>query len=262
MHPILFHIGSWGVPTYGVFGALAYLAMITFIERLAPRYHLDKKNVSELVVWGCIVAFVGSRTFFFLTQPEILFGNPMAIFDISAGGYVFYGGFLAALPFLVIYMRRHRLPAWNTFDVTSTGLVLAHAISRIGCFGAGCCHGKPTSSILGVRMTSDVVEPIYRGIPLHPTQLYESLALFVLFGVMWKMLPRRRFEGQVVLTYFISYAVIRAVLEFFRGDEDRGIGFAGLLSTSQFISLMLFIGALIAWVLKSRRISAPTVKFS
>ena len=93
--------------------------------------------------------------------------------------------------------------------------------------------------------------------PLHPTQLYESLATFLLFlYLMWR-LSRKHFTGQIILEYLILYSVFRFVIEFFR-DDERGFLFGGLLSTSQFIGILTILGSLAAfYFLRHRTREAP-----
>jgi phosphatidylglycerol:prolipoprotein diacylglycerol transferase len=79
--------------------------------------------------------------------------------------------------------------------------------------------------------------------PLHPSQLYESAAAFLIFAFLLWLAPRKRFQGQVVLSYVALYSAVRFVLEFWRGDPDRGAWFGGAVSTSQLISIVLLVGA-------------------
>ena len=90
------------------------------------------------------------------------------------------------------------------------------------------------------------------GVPLHPVQLYESIACAVLFVVLLWLRRRKRFDGEVILSYTLLYAVARFVLEFFRGDADRGFVFGGLLSTSQFIAVLLAPVAIALWMARRR----------
>jgi phosphatidylglycerol:prolipoprotein diacylglycerol transferase len=92
-------------------------------------------------------------------------------------------------------------------------------------------------------------------IPLHPYQLYESACTLCLALVLYWAFRRRSFVGQTFCLYLISYGVIRFFLEFFRGDPDRGMLFDGLLSTSQFVSLLIVPSALVAYFVSRRRAS-------
>jgi len=132
---------------------------------------------------------------------------------------------------------------------------------RFGCFSAGCCYGKPTDMPWGVKFNnSDLVDSALRGIPLHPTQLYEAGSLFILLmGLLW-VFRRRVFDGQVSLVYFMAYPLIRSLIEIYRGDTVRGFIVDGVLSTSQFISILLFLGALIALRMRLKAIAVSGKK--
>ena len=84
-------------------------------------------------------------------------------------------------------------------------------------------------------------------IPLHPTQLYESLAVSLLFLVLLWLSRRQHFRGQVMLMYLFGYAVIRFVIEYYRGDAARGTVFGGWVSTSQFIAILVVLGVAILY---------------
>jgi phosphatidylglycerol---prolipoprotein diacylglyceryl transferase len=88
------------------------------------------------------------------------------------------------------------------------------------------------------------------GVPVHPVQLYESLVCFALFLFLWWLSRRKQFEGEIILTYALLYAVARFLLEYFRGDADRGFVFGGGLSTSQFIALPLFAASITLLVIR------------
>jgi phosphatidylglycerol:prolipoprotein diacylglycerol transferase len=77
--------------------------------------------------------------------------------------------------------------------------------------------------------------------PLHPSQLYESFACFLIFAFLLWLLPRKRFHGQVTLAYVALYSTVRFGLEFLRGDPERGSWFHGALSTSQIIAIVLLL---------------------
>jgi phosphatidylglycerol:prolipoprotein diacylglycerol transferase len=148
------------------------------------------------------------------------------------------------------------LPVGKTFDVYAPALALGLGIGRLGCFAAGCDYGKPTTSFLGVVFTdpfSHEVAGTPLGVPLHPTQLYEALATFLIFGILVLCYRYKRYDGQIFLLYLALYAAARFLIEFLRGDEDRGFLFGHLLSTSQFIALLtLAVAAGLAFQLRSR----------
>src|SRR5262249_40589420 len=133
-------------------------------------------------------------------------------------------------------------------------------IGRVGCFSAGCCWGKPTSSWIGVRFpeAATQVTGVPSDVALVPTQLIEAAANLLIFGILLWIWRRRKFDGQVIFAYFMLYAVARFTIEFWR-DDPRGAVLG--LSTSQFISLLMFpiglIGMLYLWRRRSEKRTLP-----
>ena len=144
------------------------------------------------------------------------------------------------------------------------GIALGHVVGRFGCFFAGCCFGKPTTLPWAVTFTNafaaqNVGTPI--GVPLHPVQIYEAAIEAVILGFLLLTERRgRRFEGRTFWLYMLLYAISRFILEFFRGDE-RGV--VGMLSTSQFISVVLAplsIGMLVFLARRGDKTPEPAVR--
>jgi len=160
-------------------------------------------------------------------------------------------------------MKRYRLPWWKTADACAPGIAIGNFFGRQGCFAAGCCWGKPTTLPWGVKFTE--AGHAITGVPtdtyLHPTQLYESFAMFIVFLFLLWLHKRRRFSGEVILTYALLYSIIRFVIEFFRGDPRGDIlGLTTLtgLSTSQIISVVVGVGALVLLIVRWRNASVIT----
>jgi phosphatidylglycerol:prolipoprotein diacylglycerol transferase len=165
---------------------------------------------------------------------------------------VFYGGLIAAIVVCIYQLRKHRLPLWTSGDLFAPGIALGYMVGRLGCLLAGCCYGKPTDVAWAITFTDPVANlnvgtPL--NVPLHPTQLYESLAGLVIFLVLVVFERRgRAFAGRTFWLFVLFYSVSRFVIEFFRGD-DRGMPLEWL-STSQLISLILFpLSLVMLWYL-------------
>jgi phosphatidylglycerol:prolipoprotein diacylglycerol transferase len=246
MCPTFLTIFGYSLKTYGLMVATGFYVATKVIERAAKLRNLDTQKITDLVFWGFIVGIVGARVLFIITDWQNFLNHPTEIIAIWRGGLVYFGGFLAVIPFLIYYSKKNQLPLLKTLDCCTLGLVIGHAIGRFGCLASGCCYGKPTELFWGVRFYSEFVASELHGIPLHPTQLYESFALFVLFGLLWFIFKRARFYGQVACTYLLTYPIIRSVLEVFRGDLVRGFVVKDYLSTSQFISIFVFIVGVIS----------------
>ena len=258
MYPELFRIGSFPIHTYGVFLALAFLSAILLTVRLAARDGLPSQKIYDLCLWMLLAALIGSKVLMLFTEPEYR-GNPSQLIslDFLRSGGVFYGGLLGAVIAGYLLMRRYRLPWWPTADACAPGIALGNFFGRQGCFAAGCCWGKPTTLPWGVKF-SELGNEI-TGVPidthLHPTQLYESFAMLLVFFLLLWLHKRRRFKGQVILTYAVLYSVIRFLIEFVR-DDPRGdiLGLTTLtgLSTSQIISLVVGVSALALLIFRWR----------
>jgi len=258
MHPILFKIGSIPIYTYGLMIALGFMFAIEVVKRLAVRDKLSPDLVVDLSFWCLVTGLIGARLLFVITRLDYFLSDPVAIFKIWEGGLVFYGGPIAALAFGINYTRKHKLPFWKLFDTLIPGLVLAHAFGRFGCLGAGCCYGKPTGTDFGIKLYSELVDTELRGVNLHPTQLYEAVSLLILFAGLVLLHKRKSFDGQVGIVYLMVYPIIRSIIEVYRGDTIRGFVIDGWLSTSQFISVLVFIMAVL--LLKKRAKTAAVLK--
>jgi phosphatidylglycerol:prolipoprotein diacylglycerol transferase len=261
MFPELFHIGSFPVNTYGVLLALAFLAALFVAARLGARDGLPRERVFDLGLWMLLAALIGSKLLLLVVEPEYR-QEPLRLLslDFLRSGGVFYGGFLGGLLAAVFLIRRYRLPFWKTTDAFAPSLALGQTVGRLGCFAAGCCWGKECTLPWGVEFTErgHEITGVPIGVHLHPTQLYESGASFLLFLFLLWLHRRKRFSGQVLLTYAVLYGATRFTIEFFR-DDPRGdiLGLTSLtgLSTSQLISLFVGLGGLILLVLRWRRAS-------
>jgi phosphatidylglycerol:prolipoprotein diacylglycerol transferase len=265
MHPKLFQIGGFVQHTYGVLVATAFLLGLLVAVRLARRQGLDPDHAFNLGVYVALAAFLGAKLLLMVTDWGYYSRHPGEIFSLyslKAGG-VFYGGFLAALLFAVWYTRRHRMPYLKTADAFAPAVALGHAIGRLGCFSSGCCWGKPTALPWGVTFTDPYANEMFGvplGIPLHPTQLYEAAAEALIFTFLMLRWKKRAFDGQIVAFYLALYGTARFLIEFVRDDPDRGFLFGGLLSTSQFIALLMIALSAVIWRRRPRIAAATTRK--
>jgi len=238
-------LGPFTLHTYGVILAVAFLAGLWVASRQAKRAGLDSNRVTDMAVWVLIAGLVGAKLLLVAVDWRYFGSNPRELLSIFQSGGVFYGGLVAGILVAWWYARRHHLPGWATADVLAPGVILGQAIGRLGCFSAGCCWGQPAHVPWAVTFT-DVFASRQVGTPmdtpLHPSQLYESFAAFLIFFFLLWMAPRKRFHGQVALVYVALYSAVRFGLEFLRGDPDRGAWFGGVVSTSQLIAIVLLVG--------------------
>lgn len=240
MYPRLFEYGAITVYTYGVLLAAAYLLGLRLATTRAKARGLDATRVMDLGIYIIISALVGAKLLLLVVDYRSFVANPRELLTLIRVGGVFYGGLILAVVVALVYIRRAGLPLWTTCDVFAPGIALGHVVGRFGCLFAGCCYGKPTRLPWGITFrdsfaATNVGTPL--GIPLHPTQLYEAGAEFlILMFLLWMERRGRAFAGRTFWLYMVLYAVSRFVIEFYRGDER---GTVGMFSTSQFISILL-----------------------
>lgn len=172
---------------------------------------------------------------------------------VERSGLVFYGGMILGLVTGALALRLMRLDFRLYSEAVVPVIPLGHAIGRIGCLMAGCCHGIPWDGALAVHYR---VIPGWVGNPpagsYFPVQPLESLLNLFLFLALTLYTKRERPKYAVVAVYLLGYAAIRFGVEFLRGDPERGIH--GPLSSSQWISLFAALaGAGLVLIIRRRR---------
>ena len=252
MYPVLVKIGPLTIHTYGFLIASGFLIALWLAVRQSKKEGLQHEKIIDLGFYTLIAAIAGSRIFYVLTNLSYFIANPMDMIKIWEGGLVFYGGVLFAVPVAIWFAKRKGLPLWQTADIWAPSIAIGHAIGRIGCFCAGCCYGKPAENIPWAVIFTDVDSLAIKGVPLHPSQLYESAGEFLSFLMLIIIRRHKSFQGQLFWIYILNYSIIRSVVEIFRGDEIRGFIFAGF-SISQGISVLMFITAVTALIVLRKR---------
>lgn len=243
--PQIIHIT---IPAYALFAFVGLFCMMLFLYFRVQKIELSFAHFLALIAFMAIGVGIGSKFLFILTKlPDILsdfsIGRTLHIIIIS--GFVFYGGLLGAIIGLWLFSKVFQVPFLVLADIVAPGFPLFHLWGRIGCFFAGCCYRKEASWGFALQDEPNVLR--------IPIQLFESFFLLCIFLILIG-LEKRVHKGTTLLhTYLFLYSICRFALEFYRGDEVRGIWFG--LSTSQWISIGIFI--YIIWrYLKNRQAAA------
>jgi len=242
MHPILVRFGPLTIHTYGVLVAAGFLLGLALAVKQAKKEGIPQERIIDIGFYVLVAAIIGSRLLFVAVNAGHYLKHPLDIFKIWEGGLVFYGGLILAIPSALWYIRKHNLDAWRITDIFAPSLAIGHAVGRIGCFAAGCCYGRLSELPWAVTF-HDPECLATTGIPLHPTQLYESAGELLNFLILITLRRYQSFKGQLFWTYILLYSLLRFVVEFFRGDEARGYLFGGI-SVSQGISVIMGVVAI------------------
>lgn len=230
-----FSIGPFTVHGYGVMIAIGILVGFYIAEKLADKNGLSKEHVDSLVFTVLITGYLVSKLTYVLVNFSDFLKNPMAV--LGSSGWVVMGGLIGGVLGAYGYCKIKKIDFFAYFNLFMPEVALAQAFGRIGCFFAGCCYGLETDSHLSLVFPKGSLAP--SGVHLIPTQLISSFGDFVLFVILYKIYTNDETKKETSAWYVILYSVGRFLVEFLRGDIERGS--IGILSTSQFLSVITFV---------------------
>jgi phosphatidylglycerol:prolipoprotein diacylglycerol transferase len=281
--------GAWTplpIYAYGVMLGTSLIVGWFIAMRLARQDGIPEQDAATIYMWAAVWSIIGSRLLWFITDPA-----PKSLLDLLMvwqGGLVAYGGMIAGFFASWYGCRKRGIELLRWADVSAPSVVLGTGITRIGCLLFGCDYGAPTDRPWGIRFPGPNPAAIHQvfpaggphgspawqhhvdalhlpasaltSLPVHPTQIYESLAGILLFLLLMFIRRHRTFSGQVFLGWVLGYGILRPLIEIVRDDDDRGVYLKELfrngLSTSQIIgivSCVLGLVLLVGLVRKYRR---------
>jgi phosphatidylglycerol:prolipoprotein diacylglycerol transferase len=245
--------------------ALGVAFGLWFLYVQAKKQGLEAPKMLDMAFYTIIISLIGAKLILFIGNFSHYMRSPGELFSLARSGGVFQGGLAFGIIFALWYFRKHKIPTWKAADVVGSALALGHGFGRIGCFSAGCCYGSECSLPWGVTFQNEYASNL-TGIPLHtllhPTQLYESALNFLNFFVLFLILKKKKFDGQVFSFYIINYSIIRFFVEYFRGDHPDSAFLIQnpspylSLSFPQFFSVLGLIGGVTLFLVLRKRKSA------
>lgn len=250
-----FQIGGFFLGSYAICAVIGIFAAFPLAILHYKKLTGDDTSLIFVSLFGAIGVFVGMHLLYGLTNVRywgILtkaedFKDLILRFSKLFGGSVFYGGLIGGSITGWLSVKFQKLPADIATDCLAPAVAMFHGFARIGCFLGGCCYGIEWEH--GIVFENSLV-PEANGVPRVPIQLFESGFEFLLSGLLWLLLlkaPKTR--GKLYALYLLIYSAGRFIIEFWRGDEIRGFIFG--LSTSQFISVLVFTAAALFLLLSS-----------
>ena len=232
MLPILFDSSFFTLYSYPLFMGLAWGIAYFLTQILFEKYKVDSSALFKLYTGIFIFSWIGAKFFFLLFSSQKNFYNYIyADYFWLGGGFVFYGGLIFGIIFYLIYSLKFKKFDFQKSFLLIPGLAFGHATGRIGCLLTGCCFGTLCRLPWAIRTSTE-----FR----HPVQFYEAISLFTIGILALDWIKKKKTNKNIILNYILIYSVVRFCIEFFRGDEVRGV-YWSLLSSSQLISLGLFI---------------------
>lgn len=225
MFPIICKIGPVTIYAYGLMFAVAVMLCTFLLSRDAGKIGIKQDIIFDLAFWVIAAGILGARLFYILLHPEFFAGNPLEIVMLQNGGLAWQGGLIFACAAGAVFLKKRGLPLWGVLDLAAPYAALGQSIGRVGCFLNGCCYGR--------EVPWGVFFPVHQA-HLHPTQLYLSFGLLILFFLLKAYQKASHRAGGVFTFYVFLDALLRFVVEFFRADHD---GFVFGLSIYQGVCL-------------------------
>ena len=242
-------MGPVPIYSYGVMLGLSLVVGWYLTLGLAERDGLPKETMANCYVVTAVAAVVGSRVLYILTNLNE-FDSLASLFAMRRGGLVAYGGFIGGLLGSYVFLRRAKIPLLPWADVAVPSLASGLMITRIGCYLFGCDFGRPLNETAPAFLKklgsfphwpegtldhgsgspawaqhlheNKIGQDAAYSLPVHPTQLYESLVGLSLLGLLLFARGKQKFRGQIFFLFVFAYGVCRYLLEVIRDDAERG----------------------------------------
>ena len=245
MHNEIITIGKVTIYGYGLMIGIGILCAYLLSEYRAKKQKLDSEPIFNIAIVAVLFGFLSAKLLYIITVFDKILSGQWGHINIR-DGFVVYGGIIGGIISVLIYCRIKKLHFLTYMDLVIPAVALAQGFGRIGCFLAGCCYGKVCDTIFSVYYTNPIGgAPV--GVPVFPVQLMEAALNLVLFAILLIYTRKRIKAFSVLFVYLIGYSIVRFSTELMRDDEIRGI-FLGL-STSQWISILLFVVGVVGLIL-------------
>ena len=254
---------EFSIKFYGVIIAFGFLLAVLFGGRMAYKWKLDLNKMLDILLFGTIGGILGARLYYVLFEWEYYRVHLAEIPQIWHGGLAIYGGLIGGILAAYFTCRHNGLNFLKLLDLAGMSFLIGQGIGRWGNYANQEAFGTNTEGFLGMS-SAKVTDYIYaheseflaKGIsmdpslPVHPTFLYESIWCLLGFLVLAAFYKKRRFNGQIFLSYIIWYGLGRAWIEGLRTDSLL-IGSTGLRA-SQLVAIGSVIVAAVLMVIGLR----------
>lgn len=288
--PYGFSVFGYEITLYGIVIGFGMLLGWLLAERMAKKTGQKSETYLDFALAAIITSVIGARIYYVVFAWEEFAAQPLSVFNLRTGGLAIYGGILAAVLTAIIFAKVKKYSFWLLADTACIGLITGQIIGRWGNFFNREAFGRYSNGLFTMALdrrdvsnefrdtiTPEALQEIYAGksetlqaileirdnlvdiqgveyIQVHPTFLYESLWNLCLLVFLILFTKYKRFDGQVVLLYFVGYGLGRAWMEGLRTDQLFlwGTPFA----VSQLLSVLLVLAALAIMIAKRRKVAA------
>lgn len=237
MYPYI-NFGAFSIHTYGLMIVLGVFVCSIFILKRAHKIGIANEEMIVVISVTLGVALLGA-TFLYITVSYSIKEIIKNILNVNFtffknGGFVFYGGLTGGIIGAISAVRWQKLDIIKVEQCIVPVVPLGHAIGRVGCLFAGCCHGVEYSGPFAVKSLLISIDKTY--FPIQAVEVFVNLGIFIF--LLWYVRKKHPVYN-ILCVYLLFYAVLRFILEFYRSDLIRGVFW--IFSTSQWISMMIFL---------------------
>ena len=248
-NPVAFTVFGKDIYWYGIIIAVGFLLAVLYMMRRAPVFGLTQDDVLDEVLWAVPIGVICARLYYCIFYWELYADNPISVLYIWEGGLAIYGGVIGGALTIIILSKIKKIKTGTLLDVAAMAVIIGQIFGRWGNFMNREAHGAVTDCFFKMGLENAAGEVIY----YHPTFLYESVWNLVGFIGMHFLTKKRKFDGQIVLTYLAWYGLGRVWIEGLRTDSlylfGTGIRVSQLVAA---LSVVLAGGALAYILLKKK----------
>tara|TARA_A100001015_G_scaffold63882_1_gene70508 strand:+ start:2753 stop:3511 length:759 start_codon:yes stop_codon:yes gene_type:complete len=236
MMPYLFEFGPIKIPSYGVMLMTAFLSCYYLLNRELKKKGKDPEMASDAIFWAALGGILGAKLYYLLENYKLVIADPVGMI-FSGSGLVFWGGLAGGMIAVLSYLRYKNEDWIEWTDFISPLLILGYSIGRVGCTLVGCDYGLPTNLPWAMTFPNGAPPTL---IPVHPTQIYETLLGLIIFSILWNLKYKLK-KGYLFSLYMFLAGTERFFIEFIRTNPKYFIGLSG----AQIISILMITISLI-----------------
>ena len=255
VNPEIFSIGPLSIRWYGLLFASSFIIGYIIIADMFKKEGRPENDLNDLLWYMILGTVLGARLGHCLFyNPEYYLSNPLEILKVYKGGLASHGAAIGILLSLALFVRKKSGYSYLwLLDRIVIVVALGGAFIRIG--------NLFNSEIVGVKTSLPwgfVFERI-DNVPRHPTQLYEAIAYFITFGILYSLYRKKRKElenGFIFGLFLIMVFGARFLIEFVKRDQ---VPFEASLpiNMGQILSIPLVIAGVYLVAVHSRKKKSP-----
>jgi len=261
-------ISGFEIAFYGIIMGCSILLGLFLAEREAKRTGQDPELYTEMVIYAVVFSIICARLYYVIFSWDSYKDDLLSIFNLRQGGIAIYGAIIGAVSTVYVYSKVKKISFTLMLDTACVGLVAGQILGRWGNFFNREAFGGYTDNLFAMQLpvsavrSHEITEEMWahavmiggeQFIQVHPTFLYESLWNLGVICFLYWYRTRKKFQGELFLTYVLGYGLGRVWIEGLRTDQLI-IGNTGI-PVSQLLAGILIIGSLTAILIGRKKAS-------